>query len=138
MARRPVTPVVSTKTAEEENMDLFMEEMLGDMSPDPEPAPAPAPALDLSALLDPPSASLTFEDAAPLPPSDPPPEPDAEPMTEGVLVPTSVDVFVDMTEEELIASVDGYLSLPDNVKSEMAAGRRRNWETDLAKYMAAS
>jgi hypothetical protein len=134
MARRPVTPVVSTKTAEEENMDLFMEEMLGDMSPDPEPAPAPAPALDLSALLDPPSASLTFEDAAPLPPSDPPTEPDAEPMTEDVLIPT----FVDMTEEELIASVDGYLSLPDNVKSEMAAGRRRNWETDLAKYMAAS
>lgn len=135
MARRPVTPVVSAKTAEEDNMDLFMDEMLDD-----EANTSPEPTLDLSALIAKPDANFVVETADPLSPFDPPPEPDAEPdaepMSEGVLVPSSVDVFVDMTEDELVASVDGYLSLPDSVKSEMAAGRRRNWETDLSRFSA--
>jgi hypothetical protein len=37
--------------------------------------------------------------------------------------------FVDLTDEELAAQIEGYADLPQSVKNELAFGRRASWET---------
>jgi hypothetical protein len=44
--------------------------------------------------------------------------------------------FVDLTDDELAAQIDGYADLPQSVKNEMAYGRRASWE--MAQRLAAA
>jgi hypothetical protein len=38
------------------------------------------------------------------------------------------DEFVDLTEDELAAQIEGYADIPASVRAEMALGRRASWE----------